>query len=300
MRNFFSGLWRVITSPFRAFRWLGMLPIRGIRKVNHFLNEEPEDRPLTDVLMETVAKPSGLLDHIAALRKHFARMLIGLFVCIGIVFIFVPQGLELLAKPIGGIAALKAIDVTESIGVFMKVALLGGVAVASPYLAFELWLFAAPGLKPRARKLGLVSIPLVLVFFLGGMLFAYAILLPPALKFLLNFMGIQVIPRPSTYIGFVTGILFWIGVIFEFPLVVYVLTLMGIVHPQRLLKQWRIAIVVIAVLAAAITPTTDPVNMALMTAPMVALYFISVGLGYLALISRKRGERGEVEKVKDI
>ena len=95
------------------------------------------------------------------------------------------------------------------------------------------------------------------------------------------------IPRPSTYIGFVTGILFWIGVTFEFPLVVYVLTLMGIIKPQVLLKQWRIAVVVIAVAAAAITPTTDPINMSLVMGPMIALYFISVGLGYLALFSRK-------------
>ena len=198
---------------------------------------------------------------------------------------------NLLARPIGGLSSLRAIDVTESIGVFMKVALLGGVALASPYIAFELWLFAAPGLKPRARRLGLLSIPLVLIFFVGGMVFAYFILLPPALKFLLNFMGITVIPRPSTYIGFVTTILFWIGVTFEFPLVIYVLTLMGIVQPKVLLKQWRIAVVVIAIIAAAITPTTDPVNMSLVMGPMIALYFISIGLGYLALAGRRQPEK---------
>jgi len=199
---------------------------------------------------------------------------------------------NVLAHPIGGLSSLRAIDVTESIGMFMKVALLGGVALASPYIAFELWLFAAPGLKPRARRLGLLSIPLVLIFFVGGMVFAYFILLPPALKFLLNFMGITVIPRPSTYIGFVTTILFWIGVTFEFPLVIYVLTLMGIMQPKVLFKQWRIAVVVIAIIAAAITPTTDPVNMSLVMGPMIALYFISIGLGYLALAGRKqRGKK---------
>jgi sec-independent protein translocase protein TatC len=170
----------------------------------------------------------------------------------------------------------------------MRVALLGGFAIASPYIAFELWLFTAPGLKPHARLLGLFSIPLVIVFFIGGMVFAYLILLPPALKFLLHFMGIQVIPRPSSYIGFVTGILFWIGITFEFPLVIYVLTLIGIIQPKFLLKYWRIAIVVIAILAAAITPTTDPVNMSLVMGPMILLYFVSIGLGYLALLGRRR------------
>ena len=131
----------------------------------------------------------------------------------------------------------------------------------------------------------------MLIFFVGGMVFAYFILLPPALKFLLNFMGITVIPRPFTYIGFVTTILFWIGVTFEFPLVIYVLTLMGIVQPKVLLKQWRIAVVVIAIIAAAITPTTDPVNMSLVMGPMIALYFISIGLGYLALAGRRQPEK---------
>jgi sec-independent protein translocase protein TatC len=163
-----------------------------------------------------------------------------------------------------------------------------GFALASPYIAFELWLFAARGLHPRARILGLVSIPLVIIFFVGGMAFAYFFLLPPALKFLLYFMGVQVIPRPSSFIGFVTGFLFWIGITFEFPLVVYILKLMGIIQPQSLLKHWRIVIIIIAVLAAAITPTVDPVNMSLVMDPMILLFFSSIGLGYLALIGRKK------------
>jgi sec-independent protein translocase protein TatC len=297
MRNFSHALWRIITAPFRGLWWLMMLPVKGIRRVNAFLDEEPEERPITDVLVETVQQPTGLLEHIDALRKHLTRMLIGLLICILITFIFTPWLVNVLADPIGGLTALKAIDVTESIGVFMRVALLGGVAIASPYLAFELWLFAAPGLKPRARRAGLLSIPLVMVFFIGGMLFAYFILLPPALKFLLHFMGIDVIPRPSSYIGFVTGILFWIGVTFEFPLVVYVLTLMGIIQPKQLVKQWRIAVVVIAILAAAITPTTDPVNMSLVMGPMIALYFVSIGLGYLAMATRRQREKENSETV---
>jgi sec-independent protein translocase protein TatC len=270
-------LWRLIT-----------LPVKGIRKINTFLFTQPEERPLGETLAETFQRPAGLLEHFDALRKHLTRMLIGLIICVAILFAFTPQLMNFLAKPIGGITALKAIDVTESIGVFMRVALLGGFALASPYLAFELWLFAAPGLRPRSRVLGLTSIPLVLIFFVGGMAFAYFILLPPALKFLLNFMGVQVIPRPSSYIGFVTGILFWIGVTFEFPLVIYVLTMLGFVQPRVLLKQWRIAVVVIAILAAAITPTVDPVNMSLVMGPMILLYFVSIGLGYMALAGRKK------------
>lgn len=293
MRKFLQRVWRILIFPFRLLWWLIKLPVNGARKANAFLTSEPDERPLGEALAETIKQPAGLLEHIDALRKHLTRMLIGLLVCVGILFAFTPQLVDLLARPIGGITALRAIEVTESIGVFMRVALLGGVALASPYLAFELWLFAAPGLRPRARLLGLASIPLVLVFFAGGMVFAYFVLLPPALQFLLHFMGVQVIPRPSSYINFVTGILFWIGVTFEFPLVIYVLTLMGIVQPQSLLKYWKFAVVIIAVIAAAITPTTDPVNMSLVMGPMILLYFGSIGLGYLALLGRNRRARAE-------
>jgi sec-independent protein translocase protein TatC len=122
------------------------------------------------------------------------------------------------------------------------------------------------------------------------MAFAYYLMLPVALPFLLNFMGIETIPRPSSYVNFVTGLMFWIGVSFEFPLVVFFLTLMGLLKPASLAKQWRLAIVIIAVIAALITPTVDPVNMVLVMFPMILLYFISIGLGYLAYASRKKRE----------
>jgi sec-independent protein translocase protein TatC len=291
MAVFFQRLLKIITFPFRALWWLVTLPVKGFRRVHAFLSTEPEERPIGEVLTATVQRPAGLLEHFNALRKHLVRMLIGLAVCVLFLFTYTPQLVEFLAQPVGGITALKAIEVTESISVFMRVALFGGIALASPYLAFELWLFAAPGLKPRARVFGLVSIPLVLVFFAGGIAFAYFVLLPPALKFMLNFMNIQVNLRPSSYISFVTGILFWVGVIFEFPLVVYVLTSMGIIQPKVLLKYWRIAVVIIAVLAAAITPTVDPVNMSLVMGPMILLYFTGIGLGYVAQIRRKKKAR---------
>jgi sec-independent protein translocase protein TatC len=242
---------------------------------------------MADAITAVAAEPKALFEHIDALRKHILRSLVGLAVAVGVSFIFTQRILDFLAGPIGGLQKLQAIEVTETVGVFMRVALLCGFSLAIPYIAFELWLFAAPALRPRAKVIGLFAIPLVLLFFAGGMVFAYIELLPPALKFLINFMGISVIPRPASYISFVTGVLFWIGVCFEFPLVIYVLTAMGLVKPRSLVKQWRIAIVIIAILAAAITPTTDPVNMTLVMGPMIVLYFVGVGLSYLAAIGQK-------------
>ena len=180
-----------------------------------------------------------------------------------------------------------AIEVTEPIGTVMRVSLLTGFAIAFPYIALEIWMFVAPGLHLRSRLWSLLAIPVATSFFLGGMAFAYFVMLPAALPFLLNFMGIETIPRPASYIQFITTILFWIGVAFEFPLVIFLLAKIGLIHAKTLQQQWRIAIVVIAIISALITPTIDPVNMALVMGPMIFLYFFSI---FLAKIARSDQE----------
>jgi sec-independent protein translocase protein TatC len=230
------------------------------------------------------------------LRSHLLRSILGLAIAVSVSFVFTQSLINYLAQPVGGLEALVAIEVTESIGVFMKVALLSGLAMSLPYIAFEFWLFAAPGLRPASRRFGLIAIPLATFLFLCGMAFAYYIMMPAALPFLLEFMGIQAELRPASYFNFITGVMFWIGVAFEFPLVVYVLTAIGFVKPKALSDNWRIAIVLIAVLAAAITPTVDPVNMALVMAPMSLLYFISIGLSYIAYRGRTHRAQEEAKQ----
>lgn len=290
MRKFLRALWQVVSFPFRALGWLAGLPLRALARAARFMRQEPDEQPLPEAFTATIRQPGMLLDHVEALRRHLLRMLLVLAAGVAVCGSYTARILDFLAGPVGGVGRLQAIDVTETVGVFMRVALFGGFALALPYIAFELWLFAAPGLHRRARWMGLIGIPLTLVFFLAGVWFAYEFLLPTALPFLLNFMDIQTIPRVSSYINFVTNLLFWIGVAFEFPLVVYVLTLMGILRPGLLARGWRVALVIIAVLAAVITPTVDPVNMALVMAPMIVLYFFSIGLSLLAVLGR-RGKR---------
>jgi sec-independent protein translocase protein TatC len=171
--------------------------------------------------------------------------------------------------------------------------LLCGFAIALPYIVLELWLFAAPGLSKNSRIFGLAAIPIAALFFLGGLAFAYFVMLPTAIPFLVNFMGMQTELRPSSYIKFVTGVMFWIGVAFEFPLVIYVLARLGFVSARVLANQWRLAVVILAVVSAAITPTVDPVNMAIVMGPMLVLYFISIGLAFLAQRGRTMPAQAE-------
>lgn len=299
LQRLFKAFWRVITFPFVLIFNILAFPFRLIKKANRFLNEEPEDeRPLIDALSslatETEARAS-FWDHIEALRMHLLRAVLSLVVTVVISFSFTQYIVDFLARPVGGLKNLIAIEVTESIGVFMRVALLSGIALALPYIAFELWLFAAPGLRPSERKVGLLGIPLAAIFFIAGMAFCYFVLLPSALKFLLNFMGVHTQLRPNSYFSFVTSLLFWIGISFEFPLVIYVLTMIGFVKPQILAQQWRLAIVIISIIAAAITPTVDPVNMGLVMIPMILLFFLSIGLSYIAYAGRSKRAQQAVE-----
>ncbi|HJR81844.1 MAG TPA: twin-arginine translocase subunit TatC [Anaerolineales bacterium] len=292
MSKLFTALWRVITFPFRLVFNILAFPFRGLRGIREFLNEDlPEERPLIDTFSSLAAEAetrASLWEHVDALRAHLLRMVMGLAVGVGISFYFTVPLMAYLSMPVGGLENLQAIEVTEEVGVFMRVALTSGIAIMLPYIAFEIWLFAAPGLRPRERKFGLIGIPLATLLFLTGIAFTYFILLPAALPFLGGFTEIQQFWTARDYFGFVTGLMIWIGLFFEFPLVIYILTSMGLVKPNVLRQQWRLAIIVIAILAAAITPTIDPVNMGLVMLPMSLLYFVSIGLSYVAYAGRRR------------
>ncbi len=291
MKTFFTALWRVITFPFRLILNIIALPFRLTSKAIKFLNTEPDDRPLIDTFTNLVTENearSSFWDHIEELRAHLLRMVIGLVIGVGISFYFTLPLMEYLSRPVGGLEKLQAIQVTEEIGVFMRVALTSGIAIMLPYIAFEIWLFAAPGLKSKEKRGSLLGIPLATILFLTGMAFTFYVLLPSALPFLGGFTKISQNWTAGEYFGFITGLMIWIGLFFEFPLVIYILTSLGLVEPGLLAKQWRIAIVVIAVIAAAVTPTVDPVNMSLVMLPMSLLYFISIGLSYIAYAGRMR------------
>ncbi|MFN2153263.1 MAG: twin-arginine translocase subunit TatC [Anaerolineales bacterium] len=300
MRKFFRTLWWIITAPFRFILWIlkriGSWFKNVFVDIGKVFTDEPDDKPIVDTVSMAFDDPKefwfALLEHLNALRKHIFRAVLFLVITTAITIVFMRDILAWITKPVGGIEALQAIEVTESIGVVMRIALLGGFALALPYITFELYLFIAPGLKSRARVLGLIAIPVAFLFFVAGMAFAYFVMMPTALPFLINFMGIKTVPRPASYIKFVTGLMFWIGIAFQFPLVIFALAGMGIVRSEDLIKQWRIAIVVIAVISAAITPTIDPVNMALVMGPMIVLYFLSV---FLARIAQGRREKSEIQ-----
>lgn len=223
-----------------------------------------------------------LWQHLGELRKRLLYAVIGMVIGIIISLIVSDYTLELLARPVGGFESLLSIEVTENIGVFMRVTLLGGFIISLPFTLFQIFLFISPGLKSKEKRWILRSVPLAFILFLTGAVFAYLVMLPAAIPVLIEFKGPEVLPKWRDYVNFVTSLIFWAGISFEMPLVAFILSKLGIVSAKQLLKGWQVAIVLIAIAAAVITPTGDPINMALLMVPLLLLYGLSILLAALA------------------
>ena len=231
--------------------------------------------------METSAP---LLKHLNELRIRVFKAFLALIMTTGISFAFSQQLIEYLASPIGGLTNLVSIELTENIAIFMKVSLLGGFVLGMPVIVYQIMAFVLPGLKRNERMWLYVMVPFATLLFAAGVAFTWFVMLPSAIPFLTNFMGITTQVRPENYFEFVTRLMFWIGICFELPLAVLFLAKLKFVTAKQLVNGWRYAIVVMAVIAAAVTPTVDPVNMGLVMAPLMGLYIISIVLA--AIVGR--------------
>jgi sec-independent protein translocase protein TatC len=225
-----------------------------------------------------------LLKHLDELRVRIFKAFFALMITTGISFAFSRQVIEYLASPIGGISKLVSIELTENIAIFMKVSLLGGFILGMPVIVYQVMAFVLPGLKRNERTWLFLMVPFATLLFAAGVAFTWFVMLPSAIPFLTNFMGITTQVRPENYFGFITRLMFWIGICFELPLVVMFLAKLKFVTAKQLLSGWRYAIVVMAVMAAGVTPTVDPINMGLVMAPLMALYLVSIALA--ALVGR--------------
>lgn len=225
---------------------------------------------------------SAFKPHLRELRRRVIYSFLTLILTTVVGFILAEPLMKLLARPIGGLSALQSLEVAENLTASFNVALLGGVILAFPLIAYQIGAFVVPGLKENERRFLRFLLPAGALFFVLGVAFAYAALLPTAIPFLTSFMGIETRLRTGSYFAFTTSLLFWIGIVFELPVAVFILTKAHILSSTLLRKNWRIAIVVIAVLAMIITPTVDPVNMILLMAPLIALFFLSIAFAKFA------------------
>ncbi len=220
----------------------------------------------------------GIFEHLDELRRRFFVAALALVVgTIGGVAVATPV-LEFLRKPYG--QAFLVTDPTGGVVQYFRVAIMVGASLAIPVVTYEVLMFILPGLTGKEKKLLVMSLPPITLLFIIGVAFAWFILIPPALGFLVNFQPTIFHAQWTAdhYLGFVTSLLFWMGVAFETPLVFFVLSLFAVVQSRQLMHHWRIAVVGAAIAAAVITPTVDPVNMMLVMGPLMALYVLSIVL----------------------
>lgn len=222
-----------------------------------------------------------LLQHLDELRRRLFKAFAALVAATAVSFIFAQQIIDYLAAPIGGTEKLISIEITENIATFMKVSLLGGFILGMPFIIYQLMAFILPGLKTSERRWLLLIVPFATILFAGGVAFTWFVMLPTAVPFLTNFLGITTQVRPENYFDFITRLMFWIGLCFEMPLVIMFLAKLKFVSAKQLLEGWRYALVIMAIVAAAVTPTVDPVNMGLVMLPLMGLYLVSILLAAL-------------------
>ena len=169
----------------------------------------------------------------------------------------------------------QALKVEESFMVWIKAALIAGIVIASPWIFYQVWIFVAAGLYPHERRHIHLYLPISLILFLSGILLAYFGVFQPVLMFLFTFnasMGIDPQPRIGEWLNFVMILPLGFGIAFQLPLVMLFLNRIGLFGVEAYLSKWRIAVLVIFVVAMLLTPA-DPISMLMLAAPLTVLYF---------------------------
>lgn len=235
----------------------------------------------------------SLLGHLNELRKRATWAAGFLVVATLLSFAVAEPVLDFLLIPYSSAAEgaqLQTLRPTEGIETFFKVSLMIGAIVSMPFMLWQFWMFLSPGLTKQERRYVYVFLPSALILFGLGISFAWFILVPAAVGFLGNFLPdvFKTDWQGQEYVGFLTTMLFWVGFSFEMPVVVYFVARVGVVTAKALREQWRLAIVAMAVIAAAITPSIDPLTMLLTMSPLVVLYGFSI---VLAWIGQRQFER---------
>lgn len=241
------------------------------------------------------------LDHLEELRWRiiWSAIAVAAGAIIGFVLVVRFDVLGLLVAPVRPYvegAKLPYLSPADPFWVTLQLALVIGIILAFPVVAYQFWAFFAPALEAHERRAIVPSLYLGLVLFVAGVAMAYFVALPVALRFFTSFQTRSLEPLIviGPYLGFVTKLLIAFGVVFELPVVVLVLTTLGLVTPQFLASKRRHAVVAITILASAITPGDVITLTLLMMVPLMLLYELSIVLSRLAY-RRRRARREQAE-----
>ncbi|MBV8205953.1 MAG: twin-arginine translocase subunit TatC [Acidobacteria bacterium] len=240
----------------------------------------------------------SFLEHLEELRRRIVLSVVGVAAGFGVCWGFHEKIYQLMQRPIftalaaeGMEQKLVYLNPIEPFNMYVKMALIGGLFVASPWVLYQVWCFISPGLYRHEKRYVLPFLFSTVALFCAGGWFGYRIVYPRALEFLVHF-GRQFQPMItiSEYTQLFLSIVLGMGAIFELPVLIFFLALMGIVNAGWMWRNFRYALLAIVVIAAIVTPTPDMINMCIFAAPMVALYLFSILIAY-AVHPRQRRAR---------
>lgn len=241
----------------------------------------------------------GILEHLGEFKRRMVRVGIVFLVFTVIAAVFYEQVFEFLRNPAEealGKSEGQIIftQVAEAWGAAMKMAVILGFTAAMPYFLLELTLFLRSGLNPQERRYLYFFFPFAVLSFAAGVWFGFVMLIPPAINFLLVFGSELATPFPTigAYVSLLIALSFWMGVIFELPIVMFFVTKLGLVNSSWFIKQWRWMVLSAFVLGAVVTPTFDPITQSLVAGPVIVLYVTGVVLAKVA-------ERGKSKSAEE-
>jgi len=240
----------------------------------------------------------SFFDHLVELRKRIIHSAIAILIGMGIGLTVSEKVFGYLARPM--LAALHNAHLEEkliytsptgAISLIITLGLYLGIVIALPVVLYEIWLFIAPGLYRHERRAVSLFVFSSMFLFLGGVAFGYFISLPYVLKFLIGFQGpFKPLISINEYFDMILIVLLGLGIIFELPVLIFCLSLFGIVTPKFLWKNFRYAILVITILAAIVTPTPDATTMVIFMGVMTLLYVLGIGVSYLVVRRKRRAQ----------
>jgi sec-independent protein translocase protein TatC len=234
--------------------------------------------PKSDPNQPDVFEEMTLQEHLEELRDRIMRIVIGIVIAFIGSFIFVKPVLEQIQEKANATQGLDISSPTDTLTLTFRVALYMAISITMPIIVYQIVRFLAPGLTRREKRMLFSSLPFVSVLFIGGVTYAYFVAAPRALDFLSGFMeGIYSWdPDGKEVINFFLTLMMGLGLAFQLPVIMFILAKLGIVSAQKM-RLWRkYAYVVLLIVSAVITPSTDPINMALVAVPLGILYEIGV------------------------
>jgi sec-independent protein translocase protein TatC len=238
----------------------------------------------------------SFLQHLEELRKRIIYSLLAVAVGFGLCWNYAERIYGYMQVPImealkrhGMDQKLVYLSPTEPFNMYLKIGLIAGLFLASPFVLYQVWSFVAPGLYRHEKRYVMPFMVLSVGLFMAGGYFGYRIVYPAALDFLIGY-GKQFQPMITIgeYTDLFLTIILGLGVVFEMPILVFFLALMGIVTAGWMWRNLRYSILVIFIIAAILTPTTDIVNMCVFAAPMIGLYIISIFIAWMVHPKRRR------------